>query len=300
MKLPNFFIVGAPKTGTTSLHKYLSEHPNIFMSKMKGPHYYSGDILNEDRVAYKDDYLNLFKNANQNHLAVGESSVLYLYSDIAIKKIAQDFPKAKLIILLRNPIEVIQSWHAEMVWRRLETNENFQSAWESTAKEKIDNIKKSKLDYRNIVRYGAQLQNALKFFPQSQIKIIFFEKFSSEPKTTYHEIINFLKLPHHNKNIFKTENKFKKYRIRILQDFLSFPPNFIVVIMKVIKFFFNVEEIGLFKKLLALNTSNPKKPGISSRLKKSIIENYYDDIHFLSKMLKKDLINKWFTLPNKN
>ena len=80
IKYPNFFIIGAPKSGTTSMYKYLKKHPNVFMSDKKGPHYFSSDIKYHDRVEKERDYLNLFKSKSKNQFAVGEASVFYLYS----------------------------------------------------------------------------------------------------------------------------------------------------------------------------------------------------------------------------
>ena len=116
IKNPNLFILGAPKCGTTSLYTYLREHPNIFFSHIKGPHYFATDFENYRSVKTKVDYANLFSEANAQHSIIGEASVLYLYSENAIKGIYNDNPNAKLIIMLRNPIEVVQSWHAQMLW----------------------------------------------------------------------------------------------------------------------------------------------------------------------------------------
>ena len=96
MNHPNFFIIGAPKSGTTSLYNYLSEHPNVFMSKIKGPHYFAS------RIKTKKEYLDLFKDAKKQHICIGEASVLYLPT-------LTDYPDSKLIIILRNPVDVIQS-----------------------------------------------------------------------------------------------------------------------------------------------------------------------------------------------
>ena len=279
MKNPNFFIIGAPKTGTTSLYKYLLEHPNVFMS----------------------EYLNLFKETNQNHIAVGEASVLYLFSKNAIKNIANDFPYSKLIVLLRNPVDVIQSWHAEMVWSRLEVNENLETAWKERIKvQKGGQINNSKLDYQNIARYGLQIKTLFKYFPKKQIKIIYYEDFSRFTKETYIEVINFLNIPYYDKIVFEPNNSYKIYKIKWLQKFLTNPPKFILTILKIIKNIFKENKIGLFKKLLILNTSNPKKPNLSNELKNVIIKNYYEDINNLSKILNKDLISLWFQFYNKD
>ena len=81
------------------------------------------------------------------------------------KKIAKTIPNTKIIIILRNPVEALQSWHAEMVWSRLENNENLEEAWSSSSS--ISNKGKNynvKLDYKNIFKYGEQVSRVFKYF----------------------------------------------------------------------------------------------------------------------------------------
>ena len=130
---PNLFIVGAAKAGTSALHAILSEHPNIFMSPVKEPNYFSSDLLvdnfnSEQKKKFKNekiqflnngavrpchqlyvrnktDYLRLFKDADSKVKYCGEASVSYLFSKIAAQKIKEFNPVSKIIIILRNPVE---------------------------------------------------------------------------------------------------------------------------------------------------------------------------------------------------
>ena len=93
MTIPNTFIVGAPRSGTTALHHYLSQHPDIFMSEPKEPHHFGRDLWTEyteffRRFRDKDRYLALFAEAN-GHAAVGEASVWYLFSSTAAAEICE-------------------------------------------------------------------------------------------------------------------------------------------------------------------------------------------------------------------
>lgn len=133
-RLPNFFIAGAPKAGTTSLYGYLDQHPQIFMSAIKEPHFFapefqdysavklgrglavdprsvreflSGDMI-EKRfwgiVTDWEDYVRLFANA-KTESALGEASVCYLWSPAAPERIASKIPDAKIVVMLRNPVD---------------------------------------------------------------------------------------------------------------------------------------------------------------------------------------------------
>ena len=106
---PNFFIVGAPKAGTTSLHEYLSNIPGIFMSAEKEPNYFSMTVISKDDqsanpIRDKKKYLELFKNAKDEKI-IGESSPNYLSDPEAPNLIHQVSPDAKILISLRDPVE---------------------------------------------------------------------------------------------------------------------------------------------------------------------------------------------------
>ena len=117
MTLPNFLIVGAQKAGTTSVYEYLSQHPDVFMSTPKEPHFFTymtGDAPSgghhspfykpQRRVTEVHEYESLFANAN-GALAIGEASPSYLYSPHVAERISGIIPDSKIIAILRNPVE---------------------------------------------------------------------------------------------------------------------------------------------------------------------------------------------------
>jgi hypothetical protein len=134
-RLPNFFIVGAPKAGTTSLYWYLDQHPQVYMSPIKEPNFFAAEIRGENfdlelrrRIARDsrglreflsgpmrekrlggivsdwEKYLRLFASAN-NECALGEASVAYLWSPTAPERIARRITDAKILVMLRDPAE---------------------------------------------------------------------------------------------------------------------------------------------------------------------------------------------------
>src|SRR5262245_44057756 len=110
-KLPNFFIVGAPKAGTTSLYEYLRRHPQVYMSPVKEPNYFSyADTVaqnlyhKEKGIEQWDEYVKLFEASNGAH-AIGEASVSYLFYPEVPRRLNEKFPDARIIIVLRNPVD---------------------------------------------------------------------------------------------------------------------------------------------------------------------------------------------------
>src|SRR3954468_1950993 len=116
MPSPSFFIVGAPKCGTTSLNDYLRQHPRIFIPERKELHYFGSDLtfLKTQRPT-REEYLAHFAAAQPQQIA-GEASVWYLYSQLAAREIHDFCREAKFIIMLRNPVDMMHSLHSQYLY----------------------------------------------------------------------------------------------------------------------------------------------------------------------------------------
>ena len=295
MNYPNFFLIGAPKSGTTSLYNYLSAHPDVFMPRLKGPHFYATDIDGYRSIKNKKEYLDLFVGVDKNAKMIGEASVLYLYSTDAIKNIKRNFPNSKIIVLIRNPIELIHSWHNELIWSCKEDIEDLERAIGSE-KERMkgyklpNNCVEPKIYfYSKIGLLGEQIYRLNKFFPQSQIKIILFEDFIRSTENVYNEVIKFLNLPKHHKNNFIIYNRFKRIRFKWLQKFLTHPPSYLLYTLKIFKKVTRIKRLGIFDYILSFNKKEKQKPEIHERTKFLLKSIYQDDITKLSKIIDRDL-----------
>src|SRR5579859_4974857 len=165
--MPNFFIVGAARSGTTSLHRYLSQHPQIFMTHRKEVHFFAADHfprtgpgddwLNKRVLHDQEQYTQLFADV-QGAKAIGEASVFYLCLPDSAERIAQAVPDAKIIIILREPVERSYSSHMMLVRDGRETlgfAEGLELAQERKAKgfEPIWWYKELSLYYEQVKRY---------------------------------------------------------------------------------------------------------------------------------------------------
>src|SRR5690349_11034979 len=126
---PNFFIVGAPKCGTTALYEYLRHHPNIFLPKVKEPHFFATDLGAYPSVKTMDQYLGLFHDSNEAQVRIGEASVYYLRSDTALPKIREFNPAAHIIAMFRNPVEMVHALHSQLLYVGIEDVPDFEAAW---------------------------------------------------------------------------------------------------------------------------------------------------------------------------
>ena len=195
-KWPNFFIVGAPKCATTSLYFYLKDIPQILMSEVKEPNYFSKATVPDNHtikpIRNKKKYLDLFKNADKNKI-LGEASTQYLADPEAPKLIHEVAPDAKILISIRDPAERIFSGY--LMGRRLGTAKlSFREELEKEINGKAD---PAKTRLRSDVGfYSGHIKRYLDIFGPKQVKIIIFEEFTKNPKGNVEDVLNFLGINH--------------------------------------------------------------------------------------------------------
>lgn len=258
---PNFFIIGAPKCGTTALATYLKEHPSFFMSSPKEPHFFAPRLRPWFFPAKTEaDYLELFKEVSPNATVLGEASVLYLYTQEAIDRIHTFNPEARLVVMLRNPVELVQSWHSQAVYNGDETVVEFEEAWRlqgdrASGKQIPPNCRIPEvLQYSNIGRLGTQLQHVYKVFPKEQVHVILLEDFKKDTGAAYRGVFRFMGLPEDDRSEFPVINENKVLRSKALKK------------MKQSSWYGPLRKL---KKMLGLGSAHLMKP-VESRLVKKV------------------------------
>jgi hypothetical protein len=194
---PDFFIVGAFKAGTTALYEYLRVHPQLFMSVPKEPMYFGADLTPRYRRMTEDEYLALFRDARPDQHA-GEASPWYLYSSSAAAEIRAFDAAAKVIIMLRNPVDVMYSQHSQLVFNQREDLVDFGDALdaepERLAGRRIpaDAIRPEALYYRKSVRFPEQVRRYLDVFGRQPVHFIVFDDLVADPAAVYRSTLEFL------------------------------------------------------------------------------------------------------------
>lgn len=201
MKRPNFFILGAPKCGTSSLAHWLGQHPQIFMSAFKEPHYFNTD----DSFRFmrdENDYIDLFKLAGSEHLAVGEASTWYLFSKSASAEIEKfTSGAARYIVCLRDPVEMAPSLHGQIHFSGGENEADFRRAWElQTARANGRHLprlsnQKSHLQYFQACALGQQLTRLFEVVPRERVCVIWLEDMAKDAQSSYDRVLEFLGVP---------------------------------------------------------------------------------------------------------
>lgn len=201
--LPNFFIIGAAKAGTTALFHCLSQHPEIFMCPTKEIHFfdfdqalvpYSGPVKKHFGIDSRwrlRDYSLLFAEANGKH-AVGEASPTYLRSPLAATRIQETIPEARLIAILRQPAERAYSNYLFARFNLgVEPAASFAEALSREDERRTNNWFPGFL-YRSGGFYYRQLQEYFERFTREQIKVYLYEEWNREPLTILRDIFRFL------------------------------------------------------------------------------------------------------------
>lgn len=293
-KIPNFFIVGAPKCGTTALYQYLKEHPNIFMAPKERHFFATDNFAGRESL---DDYLNLFKRASDKHYAIGEASVFYLYSPVAIKNIYEFNNKAKIIAMLRNPIDLVYAMHATHVWTYDEDEKDFKKAWylqeERRKGYKIPShsVYPPSLQYAQVGKLGEQVERLLNIFPPEQVKLLLFDDFKSSTKSVYEDVMSFLKVPSDGRTDFPRINENQADRIYGLCLLLRRLPCVLVKAVRLIEDKFNLREQveWLQNSLIKLNSKKVVREPLDPEFKREMLKEFNDDIDKLSRILNRDL-----------
>lgn len=278
---PNLFLVGAPKCGTTALHDYLAQHPDVTMSEPKEPHYFCTDVdapfAIRDRAAYEA----LFARASGR--VVGESSATYLYSRVAAQKIHETYPEAHIIAMLRNPLEMLPSLHSQ---KRVNGTEEFATFAEALAAE--PKRKAGLLEargafpyYYDAARYAEQLTRYRERFPAAQLHVIVFDDFKRDAGAAYAEVLRFLGLEPFTPN-FRIVNRNKRVRSRALHDVLQNPRSPVNRLPRPLNTF-------TYKALDRLNSAVETRVPLEAEIAEQLRRDFTPEVERLSELLGRDL-----------
>jgi hypothetical protein len=223
-RVPDFFIIGAPKCGTSALAEYLRTHPGVFFCRPKEPFFYSADYAHRGRISQRNDYLALFAEAPAGAL-LGEGSTWYLCSEVAVPRILKDNPDARLIVMLREPVAMLRSLHAHQLRELDEGFEDLAAAWNAQAARaggrQLPRLcaDPKMLQYQRVCSLGEQLERLFATVRQAQVLVHIFEEFVADPKAGYERTLAFLGLPPDRRMEFPQVNPALGYRSRLLHRF---------------------------------------------------------------------------------
>lgn len=308
-RTPEFFIVGAAKAGTTALYRYLAQHPDIYMSPIKEPNYFSTDIdtgalretvkerlrlmdipgfidgpmtetIHRAFITDPDQYLKLFRYARESQIC-GEASVSYLYSRVAAEAIYKFNPQAKIIIVLRNPVERMLS-HYLMDRRMAVTDASFREALEQDKQAKFRTWGSTSL-YIDLGMYFEQVKRYTDKFKPEQILIVLHEELKDNTVSTVNRVFHFLGVRNNfNVDVSQDSNSAVLPRNKFVQRLIA--NNYMRVRIRQW-----VKNRSVKQKIKQLLFSKPAIETMDPELEKELYLLFRNDIIKLSHLIGRDL-----------
>ncbi len=192
---PNLFIIGAPRCGTTSLYAALKQHPAVYASVLKEPHHYAGDLPSQPHTVHdRDDYLTLFRGS-EHHRYRAEASVWYLYSAMAADAIADAHPDARVVVLLRDPVEMALSLHALYLRTGNDADADADRALLRDRAAAFDGTYfPFGLHYRGLLRFDRALAHWRARFDPMRLRVLFYEEFYADPAAAFGDLCAWLEI----------------------------------------------------------------------------------------------------------
>jgi Sulfotransferase family len=205
-RVPDFFIVGHPKSGTTALYEMLRGNPRVHMPDSKEPWFFANDAWPRFRPSMAgigpqtlEDYLSLYVGAEPTQL-IGDASSSYLWSTVAARHIAAAQPRARIVAILREPASFLHSLHLQFVQDRIEWEKDLRTAisLESARRQGKQVPRRSHrpqlLQYAEFVRYAEQLRRYHAVFPSEQVLVLIYDDFKRDNEATVRQVLRFLEL----------------------------------------------------------------------------------------------------------
>ena len=290
MRKPDFFIVGASKCGTTALNHYLEQHPEVFMGP-KSPCFFGSDLnFRIPRITAKT-YDAYFAKATSEK-RVGQACPLYIYSKRAAVEIKDFCPEAGIIIMLRNPVDMIYSYHSELLSILVEDIPSFEAALEAEADRKHglripDSLAPPEiLFYREMGRYTGQVKRYFDTFERQNIHVIIYDDFARDTAGAYADTLNFLGVTGRFQPDFKIINPSKVVRIHALQRLVQRPPKAVVAARKLLPSFAR-QKLRRFLVQMAMRYD--PRPAMAPALRRRLKAEFALDVERLSELLGRDL-----------
>lgn len=219
---PNFFIVGAPKCGTTAWVEYLSRHPEVYFNPLKETNFFATDFPRHRAVTSLESFLELYADAGPASV-LGEGSPLHLRSEEAARNIKAFNPDAKILIMLREIGSFIPSLHNQKLVNGDETDPDLARVWAQSgpARRPPASCREPKLlDYKKAGAFADQVSRYLEAFGASQVRVAWMEDWRDNPGDFHRFLLDFLGLEHQGIDAYAPVNVARRYKSRLVAALL--------------------------------------------------------------------------------
>jgi len=297
-RVPDFYIVGAPKAGTTAMYEYLRGHPDLFLPERKELRFFGADLEIRDRTPLtKDGYLAYFADAPAGSL-IGTAYVWYLYSRSAASEIAAFSPGARIIAMLRNPVSMLPALHAEHLTNGNEDIRDFTAALDAEPDRRAGRRipphahLPQGLWYTDVPRYTEQLERYFAAFGHDRVHVIVFDDFVADTRAIYRETLRFLGVDDgYRPPAFAAVNTNRRIRSERWRHFLARPPE------PLRRLIHHVVPARLrraaYERAKAMNVVAAPREPLAPETAARLAAEFGPEVANLSALLRRDLTTLW-------
>jgi len=275
------------------------------MSKIKELNYFAMDFPHVQKITFRsvNDYHRIFKNAGPSHLAVGEASPFYLFSKVAFENMRAYDPAAKVLLILRHPVDFIESYHQLNLSLLREDEPDLAKAWDlQELRRKGEHIPKSTrqaelLLYGDLGQFSRYVGRLFGIFPKQQVKIFLFDDLKADPQAVYEQMLAFIGVPTDLRTQFPQINANFENRSWLMAHFFHPPQPIYRAFVKFIALFGPgfMEKVSIaYNRLERLNTTRTKRASMDPALRTRMLDYFSADIEKLSGLIERDL-SGWLT-----
>lgn len=295
--IPNFYILGAAKSGTTSIYKYLSKHPKIYFPENKEPQFFCNEELYSKGL---DDYIRTHYKDCEDYLLRGDASPQYLFYEKAAQRISEASQEVdpKFIVILRDPVARAYSLYKNMCYEGYEEL-SFEQALESETDRlsdgDMDRLGTLRYAYRKSGLYAKQLKAYFRHFNKSQFHIVFYEDLVAQPEVVVEGICKFLRLKNIAMESGKKYNSAAEPRYRWLQNIFR-KPNHVRRLMG--KFLPTRLKSRMVTSVLSLNKKSVSYEPMNIETEQMLRRSFLEDIEEVEKITAKKLTH-WKLIDSK-
>ncbi|MGF1477459.1 MAG: sulfotransferase [Geminicoccaceae bacterium] len=293
MRSPDFFIVGAPKCGTTSLYTYLADHPDVFMPAIKEPHFFYAGSPTFPEVRDYRRYIGLFGPAGPDQIC-GEASSCYFLSSHSVEAILGRFPNAKMVAMVRNPVDMIASFHHHKLYSFQEDIRDLARAWALSPERQVSGPIPPKckapeqLDYQAVAKLDHGLKAFMETVPENQRLVIVFDDFVKDPADVFAKILDFLGLRSWQPEQFAKKNPRQVHRWPGLARTLMYPPFPLNVAKKGIKRALGPRLKQLGRRLYEWEATPVRPAQLSDELRETLARHLAPEIDLLEGLIGRE------------
>lgn len=274
---------------------WLAAHPNIYLSPIKEPNFFNTDDKYKV-IRSLHEYEKLFKDTQPEHIAVGEASVWYLYSQVAVDNILKYAKSPKFIVMLRNPIDMAFSLHQQEIYSANEHITDFKKAWLLQEK-RANGLEISRycneprrILYGPACKLGEQLARLYRLVPKESVLTVILDDVKDNPRHEYLRVLKFLNVPDDGRTTFPVYNPAKVHRSLWLGKWLVLLRR----VSKRVQVALGIQSrLGILSSIFRANTDLQKRPFLNEEMRTELALYFQEDIATLSQLLGRDFSSSW-------